>query len=122
MSKISDLETPFAIGFNHGFFLRLSDDGNSITEVHERAPIGIGLTLVVPIAQRSNIFRRNHRLLHQYYDCFTDASSPMFIRSVHSDNDSGAVSTGAGKGMSNQDIETILQEGFSTDLASLMAL
>jgi hypothetical protein len=122
MSDLSDLANPFAIGFNRGFFLRLDNSGNTIAEVRERAPIGIGLTLVVPVAQRSNIFRRNHRLLHQYYDCFTDASSPMFIRSVHVDNDSGAVSTGKSSNMSEREIDAALTSGFAIDLESLRAL
>ncbi|MDG1430369.1 MAG: glycosyltransferase [Paracoccaceae bacterium] len=122
MAQITDTEKPFAIGFNRGFFLDRSDRDNAITEVRERSPIGIGLTLVVPIKQRSNVFRRNHRFLHQFYDCYTDVSRPMFIRSVHEDNDSGAVSTGAGKGMTRAEIDTALQSGFGTDLATLKAL
>ncbi len=122
MAQISDTDQPFAIGFNRGFFLKLTPGGNEITEVRERSPIGIGLTLVVPIEQRSNIFRRNHRFLHQFYDCFTDVKTPMFIRSVHQDNDSGGVSTGAGKGMRPAEIDAALREGFGTDRAKLKAL
>ena len=122
MAGITDTTKPFAIGFNRGFFLDRSAETNTITEVRERSPIGIGLTLVVPIEQRSNIFRRNHRFLHQFYDCYTDVQEPMFIRTVHEDNDSGAVSTGAGKGMTRAEIDTTLQSGFGTDLAALKAL
>lgn len=122
MAEIADVSHPFALGFNRGFFLSLSGKGNRISEVRERSPIGIGLTLVVPVAQRSNVFRRNHRLLHQFYDCYTDVSEPMFIRTVHQDNDSGAVSTGSTNGMSDVEIDTALRTGFGTDLARIKAL
>lgn len=122
MAKLTDTTVPFAIGFNRGFFLSCSDNGNAVVEVRERTPLGIGLTLVVPIDQRSNIFRRNHRFLHQFYDCFTDVGQPMFIRSVHEDNDSGAVSTGVGKGMTRAEIDQALVSGFGMDLAQLKAI
>ena len=122
MSEIADTSQPFGISFNRGYFLTLSDKGNRLTEVRERAPIGIGLTLVVPIQQRSNIFRRNHRLLHQFYDCFTDVSAPMFIRTVHADNDSGAVSTGTMKNASEVAIDENVLAGFGLDPQTLKDL
>jgi len=123
MAPVTAPDKPFAIGFNRGAFLTLSPKGNRIEAVSERAPIGIGLTLVVPVDQRSNIFRRNHRLLHQFYDCFTDASEMMFIRTVHGDNDSGTVSTGTpDKKMTQQDLAAQIERGFGLTLARMKDL
>lgn len=123
VAPVTAPDKPFAIGFNRGAFLTLNNAGNRIEVVGERAPIGIGLTLVVPIDQRCNIFRRNHRLLHQFYDCFTDANRLMFIRSVHEDNDSGAVNTGApDKKISEADLAAQIEEGFGLSLAQLKGL
>ncbi|MFB2533479.1 glycosyltransferase [Paracoccus sp. p3-h83] len=84
---------PKVIAFNRGFFLELGDMPD-IYDVCERSPLGIGLTLVAPVANHDVIFRRNHRYLPQFYTTFSDAEHPSFIRTVHRHNDSSAISTG----------------------------
>ncbi|MDZ4136133.1 MAG: glycosyltransferase, partial [Paracoccaceae bacterium] len=88
------LAYPLVIGFNRGLFLDLKPGGNRLYEVVEKLPLGIGLAMTVPAGHPENIFRRNHRLLPQFYNTFTDAQSPAFIRSVHGDNDSAPNASG----------------------------
>lgn len=94
---LTDLAGPdrmLAIGFNRGFFLEVSPEGNRLYDVVEKLPLGIGLALTAPVASRENVFRRNHRLLPQFFTTYTDADTPAFIRTVHTGNDSDAHVTG----------------------------
>lgn len=102
-------DLPFVTGSNRGYFLERRPDDNRLVRVVEKAPLGIGLALTAPAGTGENIFRRNHRLAPQFYNAFTDAETPAFIRSVHADNDSDAHASGLaepiGWGEANQLIE-----------------
>ena len=58
------------------------------------------------------MFRRNHRQFTQYYDCYTEVAEPMFIRSVHQDNDSGAEPSGREGSLRPRGILRVLRKGF----------
>ena len=88
------LDRPLVTGCNAGWFLKLDPAGNRLTRVVERWPIGIGLALTTPFGHGETIFRRNHRIATQHYNCFTDAETPAFIRTIHHGNDSDAYATG----------------------------
>ena len=88
------LDRPLVTGCNAGWFLKLDPAGNRLTRVVESWPIGIGLALTTPFGHGETIFRRNHRIATQHYNCFTDAETPAFIRTIHHGNDSDAYATG----------------------------
>jgi len=117
-----DREVPFGIGFNRGFYLDASKLRKPVSEWYEKTPLGIGLTLVAPVDMQVNIFRRNHRKLAEFYDCYTETSRPMYIRSVHQDNDSSAKSSGHRGEMTQDEITRSLKRGFGVRLEDLKAL
>lgn len=104
-------DTPFVIGFNRGFYLNTKTDP-MLTERFERTPLGIGLTLVARKGDHATVFRRNHRQFTQFYDCYTEVGTPMFIRSVHQDNDSAAEPSGREGSLRPRGIQRVLRNGF----------
>lgn len=113
-------QRPLVVGFNRGLFLELKPQGNRIYEVVEKLPLGIGLAMTVPAAHPENIFRRNHRLLPQFYTCFTDADTPAFIRTVHGDNDSQPYASGRTAILPDEAIASLLAAHFPFTLDRLM--
>lgn len=113
---------PFAIGFNRGFYLDAEAQGDQISEWYEKTPLGIGLTLVSPVTSKRNVFRRNHRKLGEYFDCHMEMQRPMYIRSVHADNDSGARPTGRKGEMAPAEINRVLRRGFGLSIKDLRVL
>ncbi|MEP5729833.1 MAG: glycosyltransferase [Sulfitobacter sp.] len=104
-------QKPFIIAFNRGLYL---DQGSEtpVTEWYERAPLGIGLAMVAKVGDHATVFRRNHRHLTQYYDCYTEVARPMWIRSVHQDNDSTAQPSGRSGVLRPRGIKRLLWDGF----------
>jgi hypothetical protein len=102
---------PFVIAFNRGLYL---DRGAAepISEWYERAPLGIGLAMVTPKGDAATVFRRNHRNLVEYYDCYTEVSKPMWIRTVHQDNDSTAQPQGRAGKLRPRGVKRVLWDGF----------
>jgi hypothetical protein len=116
---IRDAKTPLVLAFNRGFYLEVGNAENPITEWYEKTPLGVGLALVTPKDSADNVFRRNHRKLGEFYDCFTEIERPMFIRSVHPDNDSGAAPTGRQGNLEKHEILRHLKRGFGMTLDDL---
>lgn len=112
---------PFVIAFNRGLYLDAEADP-PVTEWYERSPLGIGLAMVAEKGDAATVFRRNHRQFMQYYDCYTEVSQPMWIRSVHQDNDSSAQPTGRAGTLKPVGIRKCLRRGFGLNLDMLKAL
>lgn len=85
---------PLIVAFNRGYMLDLSGARPAFTPVVERLPLGCGTAMIAPAAGRENIYRRNHRWLAQFYDVFSEARTPAFVRSLHGDNDSDGQAVG----------------------------
>lgn len=122
LSAVRNPREPLVIGFNRGFFLDFTKPGLDMVEVHEKTPLGIGLALVTPKASPLNIYRRNHRLLPQFFDCYTDVSQPMFVRSVHQYNDSAAFASGQVHPVVPEERDDMLRAGFDLSWDTLSAL
>lgn len=110
---------PVSISFHRG--LLLLPDGD-VAEVVEKLPPASGSALITPAGHRDNIYRRNHRLLPQFFTHFSEAETLSFIRSVHQDNDSNPHSSGLSTPLSRGDAETALHSGFPFTLDSLRSL
>lgn len=119
---LRDADSPFAIAFNRGFYLDTANDDQPVREVYERNPLGIGMALVASKNDAATVFRRNHRQVTQYYNTYSDVSRPMFLRSVHDDNDSGAKASGRDGKMEPQRIERLLRDGFGLNVNDLRTL
>lgn len=115
-------QASFCMGSNRGYFLSLDPNGNEIFDVVEKLPLGIGLAMTSPVETRENIFRRNHRLLPQFYTTFTEAETPAFIRTVHAGNDSSAHVSGQSRQCGQDEIARDVPIHFPFTLGGLMAL
>lgn len=113
---------PFAIAHNRGLFVDLRRKQPRFTEAVEKMPLGIGLALCSPVALRDTIFRRNHRLLPQFFTTFSDATEMAYLRSVHDSNDSNAHNTGVVTDLPAADAAAVLATRFATDLPALTRL
>ena len=102
---------PFVIAFNRGLYLNRKAEV-PLTEWYERAPLGIGLAMVTRKGDHATVFRRNHRNLVEFYDCYTEVGRPMWIRSVHEDNDSEALPQGRQGTLRPRAIKRLLWDGF----------
>lgn len=102
---------PFIIAFNRGLYLDPKAE-RPLAEWYERAPLGIGLAMVTPKGDHATVFRRNHRNLVEYYDCYTEIGRPMWIRSVHADNDSSASPQGRAGALRPKGMKRVLWDGF----------
>lgn len=122
LARFLDPEQPFVTGSNRGYFLELSAEGNQLYDVAEKLPLGIGLAMTAPVACVDNIFRRNHRLLAQFYNTFTDGETPAFIRTVHDDNDSAPYSSGQTRQMTPRAIVADIMARFPFDVDHLLDL
>lgn len=122
LSDDSDNRDAVVIAFNNGFFLEQGRDGTQIYNVREKLPLGAGLALMAPAGCADNIYARNHRLLPMFYNSYCEANTPMFIRSVHPDNDSEPHLTGRRETMPEDRIDAILKARFGQSLARVTAL
>ncbi len=111
MLQVRPDEKPFIIAFNRGLYLDPSAE-KPLTEWYERAPLGIGLAMVAKKGDHATVFRRNHRNLVEYYDCYTEIAKPMWIRSVHQDNDSTAQPQGRAGPLRPRGVKRVLWDGF----------
>ena len=106
------MEAPLVTGCNRGYFLERKPTGNEIYEVVEKNPIGLGLAMTTPRDVSENIFRRNHRFCSQFYNTFTEAVTPAFIRTVHTDNDSDPHASGKIEKTTWADVAPVLESHF----------
>lgn len=115
---------PFIISFSRGFYLRAKTNKSdySFGEFYEKTPVAAGMTLVSPVGNRCNVFRRNHRKANQFFNCYSDMDKPMFIRTFHGDNDSTVMPTGRAGDLSPKEVEEILLDGFGQRLESLSSI
>lgn len=111
MLPVREDRKPFVIAFNRGLYFEPASS-TTITEWYERAPLGIGLAMVTPKGDHATVFRRNHRNLVEYYDCYTEIGRPMWIRSVHEDNDSSASPQGRAGALRPKGVKRVLWDGF----------
>lgn len=78
-----------AIEYRSGYSARLSADGISARAV--QAPFwACGLAVLFQPGDPKTVMNYPHHKLHEVMPTLIDPSTPMFIRAVHGDNDSGA--------------------------------
>lgn len=119
-----NISNPFVISFNRGFYLRSKTNKSdySFGEFYEKTPVAAGMTLVSPVGNRCNVFRRNHRKANQFFNCYSDMTAPMFIRTFHGDNDSTVMPTGRAGDLPPKEVEKILADGFGQCMDRLRAI
>ena len=113
MLRVSSIAPPFALTFQRGFYLDLTEKTAALSDWAERTPPSPGLTVVAPIDERTNCYRYNHRRLSQHMNCYSDISTPMFLRAVHGGNDSEAKPIGVKGALKPNGIARVLRRGFA---------
>lgn len=119
---LNGLETPLVTGCHRGYFLRLKSDGHALLHVVEKVPGAQGLAMTCPVSSGENIFRRNHRLVPQFYNTYTNATDLAFIRTIHLDNDSGTHATGQIEVAEWEAAAPLIARNFPFTAAQLLAL
>lgn len=114
--------TPFAVTQNRGLFVDLTGKAPQFVEATEKMPLSVGVALCAPAGYADNIFRRNHRLLPQFFTTFSDATEMAYLRSVHGSNDSNAHTTGSVTELSAAEAAPLLSAHFATTPAMLNRL
>ncbi len=112
----------FAIAFSRGLYLETAAGGNRVFDVTERLPLGLGLSLTLPVERPGNVYLHHHRQIGQDRDLWQECSGVNFIRSVHPDNDAGLNVNGARDRMDRDQIRAVLARDFATDFDALMAI
>lgn len=115
-------DRPMALGFNRGFYLRFRGGRNEIFDARERTPLSVGAALVAPVGYPDNVYVRNHRALAQYFDCWSDAESFVYLRTLHQDNKSNPHFSGNQRELDQGATNRILREAFGFRPAELKAL
>lgn len=110
LHRVCGQHRPVIIGANRGFFL--DTRRHELFDVVERLPIGAGLAMLAPVGAGVNVFRRNHRLLPQFFATLTDVATPAFIRTIHGDNDSEPHASGLSRQMAEADIARAVADHF----------
>jgi len=113
---------PAVICFNNGIFLEVAAEGNQLYGVVEKLPLGIGMAMIAPVGARPTIFSTDHRRVHTRWNCYTEALTPSFIRTVHRDNDSAALLSGVRNDYSAAELDALLAAHFPFTRAELLDL
>lgn len=106
--------TPFCVTQNRGLFVDLTRKAPKFIETVEKMPLSIGVALCAPAGYPDTIFRRNHRLLPQFFTTFSQAEDIAYLRSVHGTNDSTAHTTGVVTDRSADEAAALLAQHFAT--------
>ncbi|PRY93470.1 putative rhamnosyltransferase [Hasllibacter halocynthiae] len=113
-------DAPVSISFNRGYYAHLGE--GRVYEVVERLPLGIGMGLVAPAGHPDNAFARNHRFMPQFFNHWSEAGTPMWIRTIHGDNDAEPTLHGRRDTAGRDGIEAAMAARFHLTLRDLEAL
>lgn len=109
---LSHSSRPVALGFNRGFYLQFQDGRNEIFDARERTPLSVGSALVAPVDYPENVYLHNHRALPQFFDCWSDAETFVYLRTLHRDNKSNPHFSGSRNEIQDPDVNRILRDNF----------
>lgn len=85
----ADAETPAAICFHRGIYWDMArEEENQFWDFSEKEPLGLASAMITTPEGMANIYRWNHRKLASQVRCWIDPTEFMFVRTLHSHNDS----------------------------------
>jgi hypothetical protein len=115
-------DVPQVISFNRGVYVRMQAGENEVFDACERAPLSTGTALLAPVDYPRNPYRYNHRQLPQYYNTYSDITTPAFIRTIHGDNKSTPTQMGVTHSLGARVLGRQLRKHFGVTLRDLRAL
>jgi hypothetical protein len=85
----ADEDTPAAICFHRGIYWDMArEEENQFWDFSEKEPLGLASAMITTPEGMANIYRWNHRKLASQVRCWIDPTEFMFVRTLHSHNDS----------------------------------
>ncbi len=114
---------PVAIAFNRGFYVALDDTGGQdLFDACERTPLSVGTALLAPAGHADNIYARNHRFLPQFFNTWSDATTPTYLRAIHRDNDSTPTIIGRSRTMAPAEVAAEVRARFPASVQAFLGL
>lgn len=117
----ADARNPAVVAFHRGIYWDMNDIDDPFHEFREIEPLGLASAMITPVDSKSNIFRWNHRLLAAQVRCWLDPTPMMFVRTLHTHNDSGRSIPPRAESMSELRARRIFRTRFGLDARSLFA-
>ena len=122
LAALGPADAPAVVCFNNGLFLEIGAGGSRLFGVIEKLPISVGTCMIAPADARPTVFSTDHRRLHTRWNCYTEALTPRFIRTVHRDNDSAANVSGERIDYTPARLDAVLAQHFPFTRDALEAL
>ena len=110
---------PLVTAFNYGLFYEKTPDKNIIYGVIEHVPLGLCVAMTSMGREKKHIYARAHRRLPSFYRTLSFLEGPVWIRTVHSMNDSKANLTGRQRVFDEDEMSELLSSNFNITLEFL---
>ncbi len=105
--------TPLIMAFNRGFYLRKNTDGTQeIFDAYETTPLSVGTAMLAMAGENQNVYARNHRFLPRFFNTWSDATTPAYLRAIHQDNDSDPFIHGRKATIPTDEVHAMIRKGF----------
>jgi hypothetical protein len=108
----ANAETPGVIAFQTGLFWALDEPGLPVYRHSETRPTGQASAMVTAFDFQHNIFRWNHAHLLAHARCWTDPAADMFVRTLHSGNDSDRTVPKTAERLAEHEARSVLRDRF----------
>lgn len=115
------IETPTVLSYSRGIYWVNDGKGSSqLIDICDRVPLSMGYALVSPRGNIGHHYLHGHRDAAMFYPTFMDPSRPMYIRSVHGDNDGGISNVERGRVLVPERARQLMQRRFNLDADLLL--
>ncbi|KAJ54002.1 hypothetical protein ACMU_04680 [Actibacterium mucosum KCTC 23349] len=84
----ADADHPLVVAFHRGVYVDMLAPSAPFYDFRETAPLGLASAMITRADDQVNIFRWNHRRLAAHVRTITDPTDQMFLRTLHTTNDS----------------------------------
>jgi len=107
-----------AFEFNHGFSVSLTEDSLLVAPEHSGF-LSCGLAVLFPAGDKKTIMNFGHHKLHHEMPAVIQPLPPMYLRSKHADNDSGAKFVPAGLAPMTDAQKALIEKRFNVSEAHI---
>ncbi|MCF6273733.1 MAG: putative rhamnosyl transferase [Rhodobacteraceae bacterium] len=110
---------PTVLAFTSGIYWDLAKGDDGLRLKQEAKPLGLACAMMTGADLPASIFRWNHTRFASHFQTLMTPSDIMFIRSLHSYNDSGRISRKWGEALPQAEMSLILKNRFHFDINML---